>query len=246
MGIFRRSRAEEPPPVVTDKPGTLRREVLIAIDPVRLPGDLLVPPEAVGIVVFAHGSGSSRLSPRNIGVARVLNDAGIGTLLFDLLTDAEAEDRAKVFDITLLARRLEAAAKWFSTWPDIGHLPVGFFGASTGAAAALVAAAHLRADVAAVVSRGGRPDLAGPELGRVSAPTLLIVGGNDVEVLELNREAERQLRCEKHLEVVPGATHLFEEPGALEQVAELAVGWFGKHLPQGIRRYPGSFAGMFG
>jgi dienelactone hydrolase len=235
MGIFRRHRAEVAPPVATDKPGTLRREVLIAIDPVRLPGDLLVPPEAVGIVIFAHGSGSSRLSPRNIGVARVLNDAGIGTLLFDLLTDDEAEDRAKVFEIALLARRLEAAAKWLSTWPDIGHLPVGFFGASTGAAAALVAAAHLRADVAAVVSRGGRPDLAGPELGRVSAPTLLIVGGNDIEVLELNREAERLVRCEKRLEVVPGATHLFEEPGALEQVAELAAGWFGEYLPREAR-----------
>jgi len=235
MGIFRRHRAEVAPPVATDKPGTLRREVLIAIDPVRLPGDLLVPPEAVGIVIFAHGSGSSRLSPRNMGVARVLNDAGIGTLLFDLLTDDEAEDRAKVFEIALLARRLEAAAKWLSTWPDIGHLPVGFFGASTGAAAALVAAAHLRADVAAVVSRGGRPDLAGPELGRVSAPTLLIVGGNDIEVLELNREAERLVRCEKRLEVVPGATHLFEEPGALEQVAELAAGWFGEYLPREAR-----------
>jgi putative phosphoribosyl transferase len=235
MGIFRRRRAEVAPLVATDKLGTLRREVLIAIDPVRLPGDLLVPPEAIGIVIFAHGSGSSRLSPRNIGVARVLNDAGIGTLLFDLLTDDEAEDRAKVFDIALLARRLEAAAKWLSTWPDIGHLPVGFFGASTGAAAALVAAAHLRIDVAAVVSRGGRPDLAGPDLGRVSAPTLLIVGGNDIEVLELNREAERLLRCEKRLEVVPGATHLFEEPGALEQVAELAAGWFGEYMPREAR-----------
>lgn len=246
MGIFRRGRAEEPPPVVTDKPGTLRREVLIALDPVRLPGDLLVPPEAVGVVVFAHGSGSSRLSPRNVGVAEVLNGAGIGTLLFDLLTDAEAEDRAKVFDIALLARRLEAAAKWLSTWPDIGQLPVGFFGASTGAAAALVAAAHLRADVAAVVSRGGRPDLAGPELARVSAPTLLIVGGNDVEVLELNREAERQLGCEKHLEVVPGATHLFEESGTLERVAELAAGWFGKYLPEGARGHRGPFMGKSG
>lgn len=242
MGFFRKERKEAPPPVAADEPGTIRREVLIAIDPVRLSGDLLVPPEAVGLVVFAHGSGSSRLSPRNVGVARVLNRAAIGTLLFDLLTDAEAEDRTKVFDIALLARRLEAAAKWLSTWPDVGHLPVGFFGASTGAAAALVAAAHLRTGVAAVVSRGGRPDLAGPELERVSAPTLLIVGGNDVEVLELNREAERRLRCEKRLEVVPGATHLFEEPGALERVADLAAGWFGKYLPLEARG-PAPFGG---
>ena len=231
MGFFGKDRRQVPPRVVTDEPGTLRRDVLIAIDPVRLSGDLLLPPEAIGIVIFAHGSGSSRLSPRNAGVARVLNGAGIGTLLFDLLTDAEAEDRAKVFDIALLARRLEAAARWLSTWPDMGHLPVGFFGASTGAAAALVAAAHLRINVAAVVSRGGRPDLAGSELEHVSAPTLLIVGADDVEVLELNREAERRLRCEKRLEVVAGATHLFEEPGALERVAELAAGWFGEHLP---------------
>jgi len=204
--------------------------VEIAIGPVRLAGDLVVPLDPLGVVVFAHGSGSSRLSPRNVAVAGALNERRIGTLLFDLLTPPEAPDRSKVFDIDLLAGRLEAATRWVTGRPETAGLPVGLFGASTGAAAALVAAARLGAGVAAIVSRGGRPDLAGPALERVTCPTLLIVGGNDPVVVDLNREAERALRCEKRLEVVPGAGHLFEEPGALEQVTELAADWFVRHL----------------
>jgi putative phosphoribosyl transferase len=194
-----------------------------------LTGDLEVPPDARGVVAFAHGSGSSRLSPRNVAVARTLSEAGLATLLFDLLTDDEAADRSNVFDIELLAARLEAATAWLRDRADVGHLPVGYFGASTGAAAALVAAAG-RTDVAAVVSRGGRPDLAGPRLPDVIAPTLLIVGGDDQVVLELNREAQALMRCETSLVVIPGATHLFEERGALEDVARLATEWFVRHL----------------
>jgi len=204
--------------------------VEIAIGPVRLAGDLVVPLDPLGVVVFAHGSGSSRLSPRNVAVAGALNERRIGTLLFDLLTQAEADDRSNVFDIDLLARRLETATSSVTGRPETAGLPVGLFGASTGAAAALVAAAHLGSGVAAVVSRGGRPDLAGPALERVTCPTLLIVGGDDLVVLDLNQEAERALRCEKRLEVVPGAGHLFEEPGALERVTELAADWFARHL----------------
>jgi pimeloyl-ACP methyl ester carboxylesterase len=180
-------------------------------------------------VLFAHGSGSSRLSPRNTFVAEALHRAGIATLLFDLLTEQEAADRANVFDIPLLADRLGRASAWVRTVPATRELPLGFFGASTGAAAALVAAAG-RTDVRAIVSRGGRPDLAEDALENVSAPTLLIVGGYDHEVLALNRSAYRRLRCERRLEVVPGATHLFEEPGALEAVVALARAWFLKHL----------------
>lgn len=194
-----------------------------------LPGDLVVPPGAFGIVVFAHGSGSSRLSPRNRSVAAHLQQAGLGTLLFDLLTDEEAHDRRNVFDIRQLGARLGSTRAWLGSRTDIGHLPVGYFGASTGAAAALVAAAG-DSSVAAVVSRGGRPDLAGPALAHVSAPTLLIVGGLDDLVLDLNREAMGIMRCDTSLEIVPGATHLFEEPGTLEQVAQLAAGWFSQHL----------------
>jgi putative phosphoribosyl transferase len=232
MRIFRKRQVEPPPVVISEPPGSVRRSILVNVYPVRLPGDLVVPAEAFGIVVFAHGSGSSRRSPRNIEVAEHLNDAGMGTLLFDLLTQTEAEDRANVFDIGLLAERLVAAQKWLRTWPGLGSLPVGLFGASTGAAAALVAASRLRVDVAAIVSRGGRPDLAGEDLEQVTAPTLLIVGGDDVEVLAMNREAERKLRCEKRVEVVSGATHLFEEPGALEEVSRLAAEWFAKHLAE--------------
>ncbi len=210
--------------------GSSGRSASLEIGPVRLPCDLVVPAQALGVVAFAHGSGSSRRSPRNVQVARRLNGAGIGTLLFDLLTPGEGEDRANVFDIALLAERLEAAARWLRGQPETATGPIGFFGASTGAAAALVAASRMGPDVSAVVSRGGRPDLAGEALPRVSAPTLLIVGGADVQVLELNREAERRLRCERRLEVVPGATHLFEESGALERVADLAAGWFVRHL----------------
>jgi dienelactone hydrolase len=181
-------------------------------------------------VVFAHGSGSSRLSPRNNFVAAALGDAGLATLLFDLLTEEEAADRRNVFDIGLLADRLILAAEWVLRQQAIRGLPLGYFGASTGAAAALVAAARKPDLCAAVVSRGGRPDLAGAALPRVWAPTLLIVGGDDPEVCELNREAARQLFCKQELAIVPGATHLFEEPGALEAVVELAHSWFSDHL----------------
>jgi putative phosphoribosyl transferase len=177
-------------------------------------------------VLFAHGSGSSRLSPRNRSVAAALNRAELATLLFDLLTEAEADDRRLVFDISLLAARLESAVAWVRQQPAVAQLPVGLFGASTGAAAALVAAADLGDQIRAVVSRGGRPDLAGGRLGDVAAPTLLIVGGDDEVVLNLNLEAQGQLPCRTSLEVVPGATHLFEEPGALEAVAKLASEWF--------------------
>jgi putative phosphoribosyl transferase len=180
-------------------------------------------------VIFAHGSGSSRHSPRNVQVAGALNAAGLETLLFDLLTSDEESDRANVFDIPLLAERLEAATAWLlgETGQDRA---IGYFGASTGAAAALWAAAAPGPTISAVVSRGGRPDLAGPRLDRVSSPTLLIVGGDDREVLELNRQAQSRLRAETRLEVIPGATHLFEEPGALEGVSRLAVDWFNVHL----------------
>jgi putative phosphoribosyl transferase len=208
----------------------LPRTVIVEADGPSLPGDLAIPEQATGVVVFAHGSGSSRRSPRNVRVAEHLRAEGLGTLLFDLLTDDEAGDRGNVFDIALLARRLEGAVGWLRGEPDAGQLPIAFFGASTGAAAALVATAHLGPDVATVVSRGGRPDLAGDALEAVTAPTLLIVGGADLQVLELNRQAQRHLRCETRLEIVPGATHLFEEPGALERVAELAAAWFTDHV----------------
>ncbi|MFC9793107.1 alpha/beta family hydrolase [Streptomyces sp. NPDC127584] len=199
-------------------------------DRVTLAGRLAVPEDALGIVLFAHGSGSSRHSPRNRAVAAALNRAGLGTLLFDLLTEAEAGDRAHVFDTPLLAGRLARATEWLAGRPESAGLPVGFFGASTGAAAALWAAGDPGSPVAAVVSRGGRPDLAADHLARVRAPTLLVVGGRDVLVRDLNRRAESLLRCESRLEVVEGATHLFEEPGALEEVAELATSWFTGHF----------------
>jgi putative phosphoribosyl transferase len=193
-------------------------------------GELSLPEDAHGIVLFAHGSGSSRHSPRNRFVADVLDDAGLGTLLFDLLTVEEEADRANVFDIDLLAQRLLEATTWLSNRPDTKGLRTGYFGASTGAAAALVAAARSDAHVSAVVSRGGRPDLAGAVLGRVRAPTLLIVGAHDDTVLDLNRAAQARLHCVNRLDVVPGATHLFEETGALEQVAALAATWFTTYL----------------
>jgi len=197
---------------------------------VRLAGYLTVPEGAPGIVVFAHGSGSSRHSPRNRYVARVLTEAGLGTLLFDLLTPEEELDRANVFDIGLLARRLTEVTGWLRAQPAAARAAVGYFGASTGAAAALRAAAEPGAGIAAVVSRGGRPDLARPRLDIVTAPTLLIVGGRDDVVLDLNRRAQAELRCENHLAVVPGATHLFEEPGTLDAAAALARDWFVRHL----------------
>jgi putative phosphoribosyl transferase len=205
------------------------REVTIGETP-ALSGELTVPAGARGVVAFAHGSGSSRLSPRNRMVAGHLNRAGLATLLLDLLSAEEEGDRARVFDIPLLARRLALGATWLAEQSETASLPLGYFGASTGAGAALRAAAEPEARVRAVVSRGGRPDLAGDALGAVTAPTLLIVGGEDRVVLDLNRQAQGQLRAPTELEVVPGATHLFEEPGALERVRELAAGWFERHL----------------
>jgi len=196
---------------------------------VALPGRLRLPAPPTGLVLFAHGSGSSRFSPRNEFVANVLHEAWIGTLLFDLLTEEEATDRVNVFDIGLLAERLLAAVRYVAALEQTRHLPLGAFGASTGAAAALVAAAR-EPRIAAVVSRGGRPDLAGRRLRAVHAPTLLVVGGLDTDVLALNEQALDELDCEKRLAVVPGATHLFEEPGTLDEAARLAAEWFGRHL----------------
>jgi dienelactone hydrolase len=205
--------------------------VEIAAGKVTLPGELALPKQATGVVLFAHGSGSSRLSPRNAYVARTLREAGIGTLLFDLLTPAEDRRYETRFDIELLTVRLLAATDWVKREPAAAKLSIGYFGASTGAAAALAAAAQLSTRVSAVVSRGGRPDLAGADaLPRVRAPTLLIVGGRDTEVIALNRQAYAQLGCEKALQIVPGATHLFEESGTLEQVAAHACDWFRRWL----------------
>ncbi|MFC9617217.1 phosphoribosyltransferase family protein [Streptomyces sp. NPDC056938] len=211
------------------RPAPVTTDVEVEAAGVRLAGDLARPEGASGLVMFAHGSGSSRHSPRNRAVAEVLQEAGLGTLLFDLLTPAEEADRNNVFDIGTLAGRLAGATRWLR---DRESAPIGYFGASTGAAAALRAAAD-DPDIGAVVSRGGRPDLAGARLDDVRAPTLLIVGGADVMVLDLNRAAQAQLRCENRLEIVPGATHLFEEPGTLDRVADLARQWFTTHLTAG-------------
>ncbi|WP_314614820.1 phosphoribosyltransferase family protein [Streptomyces stackebrandtii] len=223
LACLDRSRAAHDP-VVRDT------DVRIPATGATLGGRLAVPDGATGIVLFAHGSGSSRHSPRNRAVAAALNRAGLGTLLFDLLTEAEATDRAHVFDTPLLAGRLASATEWLAGVPEGDDLPLGYFGASTGAAAALWAAADPASGVSAVVSRGGRPDLAGERLARVRASTLLLVGGRDALVLDLNRRAQALLRCENRLTVVPGATHLFEEAGALEEVAELATDWFAEHF----------------
>ncbi len=193
-------------------------------------GALIVPPGAKGLVLFAHGSGSGRLSPRNNYVAGVLRESGVATLLFDLLTEKEDRVYENRFDIDLLTRRLQLATEWVKQQAATRQLAIGYFGASTGAAAALKAAAALGPAIRAVVSRGGRPDLALDDLPRVQAPTLLIVGGNDDVVIELNRQAYRELRAEKELKIIPGATHLFEEPGTLEQVASAAANWFAQHL----------------
>ncbi|ALO13177.1 phosphoribosyltransferase [Streptomyces venezuelae] len=235
IGQFYRDFSQTPDEEVLDclARGRAARGPVVRDTDVRIPatgatlaGRLAVPDGATGIVLFAHGSGSSRHSPRNRAVADALNRAGLGTLLFDLLTEAEATDRARVFDTPLLAGRLVSATDWLADRPEGGELPLGYFGASTGAAAALWAAADPASGVAAVVSRGGRPDLAGEHLAGVRAPTLLVVGSRDALVLDLNRRAQALLRCENRLTVVPGATHLFEEPGALEEVAELATDWF--------------------
>ncbi len=225
-----RRRAEQLADAPAHPASALDEDVEITAAGVTLPGRLTVPPDARGVVLFAHGSGSSRHSPRNRYVAEVLQHAGIGTLLFDLLTTAEEHDRRLVFDVTLLATRLAGATAWLRRHPAASGLSLGYFGASTGAAAALWAAADPRQDVAAVVSRGGRPDLAIPQLHHVRAATLLIVGGRDTMVLDLNREAQRHLRCKNDLAVVPGATHLFEEPGTLARAAALARDWFSDHL----------------
>jgi putative phosphoribosyl transferase len=213
-----------------------RVDVEIAADEVRLEGALVVPDAARGIVIFAHGSGSSRRSPRNTFVAGHLHRRGLATLLLDLLTEEEGVLRSKRFDIGLLTSRLEAATRWIARRRDVGALPIGYFGASTGAACALRAAAELEHRIGAVVSRGGRPDLAADALERVHAPTLLIVGGADDPLAGPNRRALARLSCEKRMEIVPGATHLFEEPGALEQVADLAASWFELHLAHGAPR----------
>ena len=197
---------------------------------VTLPGILGCPPGSIGIVIFAHGSGSSRLSSRNQAVARWLRERGCATLLFDLLTDAEAANRANVFDIDLLGKRVVEATSWLKRRDDARDLPIGYFGASTGAAAALAAAAELGGDIAAVVSRGGRPDMAIPFMDRVQSPTLLIVGSRDTMVLDLNRQAQQHMRCENELSIIDGATHLFEEPGTLEQAADRAGDWFVRHF----------------
>jgi putative phosphoribosyl transferase len=217
----------------TADPPACSRDVAPRAGTVRLAGYLTVPEGAPGIVIFVHGSGSSRHSPRNRHVAGVLNDAGLGTLLVDLLTPGEELDRANVFDIGLLAARLVQVTGWLRAQPGAARAAAGYFGASTGAAAALWAAAGPGAGIAAVVSRGGRPDLARPRLAAVTAPTLLIVGGRDEVVLDLNRRAQAELRCENDLAVVPGATHLFEEPGTLDAAARLARDWFLGHLPPG-------------
>jgi dienelactone hydrolase len=200
------------------------------IGALKLPADVAVPEGASGVVIFAHGSGSSRLSPRNVHVAARLNQAGLATVLFDLLTENEAADRANVFDIPLLGGRMAQAVDFAGARPELNGLPIGLFGASTGAAAALLAAAEYGGAISAVVSRGGRPDLALDHLVRVRAATLLIVGGFDEPVITMNRTALAALRCEKRLEIVPGATHLFEEPGTLDRVVALASDWFTRHL----------------
>jgi putative phosphoribosyl transferase len=222
-----------PPPDVAPVRGngsTVRLEIE---DEIRIDGRsaiLAIPRDAAGIVIFAHGSGSGRHSPRNRFVARELQEANLATLLLDLLNEAEERDRANVFDMDLLAARLKRATQWVHDLPRTGRLPVGYFGASTGAGAALLAAADPATRIAAIVSRGGRADLAGPALARVRAPTLLIVGGLDAPVLRLNEEAYEQLGGEKDLQVVAGASHVFEEPGKLEEVAQLAADWFKQHL----------------
>jgi len=206
------------------------KQVKIPVDSMKLDGILTIPKGAAALVIFAHGSGSSRLSPRNRSVAGVLRKAGMGTLLFDLLTAKEDEVYENRFDIPLLTGRLKAATLWVRGQPETARLQAGYFGASTGTAVALCAAADFGKEITAVVSRGGRPDLAEEAIGRVVAPTLLIVGGEDRIVIELNKKAFDMMKAEKQLKIIPGATHLFEEPGALEDVARLAAEWFRKYF----------------
>ena len=222
---------------MTTRLQTVKEELAITLGPLTLRGDLLVPEMASGLVIFAHGSGSGRLSPRNQFVAEVIRRRNIGTLLFDLLTEEEEsidiQTRHLRFDIPMLAERLIAVSKWTGAHEDTRHLRQGFFGASTGAGAALVAAAEIGVGIAAVVSRGGRPDLAGGALERVQAPVLLIIGENDEPVIAMNEEAYEKLHSEKEIKIVPGATHLFEEPGTLETAAHLAADWFERYLSAG-------------
>lgn len=206
------------------------KQVRIPVDSVKLEGILTTPKDAIALVIFAHGSGSSRLSPRNRFVAGVLQKAGMGTLLFDLLTAKEDEVYENRFDIPLLTRRLKAATLWAKGQPETARLKIGYFGASTGTAVALVAAADFGKEIKAIVSRGGRPDLAKDALGKVITPTFLIVGGEDHVVIGLNKKAYDMVKAEKQLKIIPGATHLFEEPGALEEVARLAAEWFKKYF----------------
>ncbi|PJD95916.1 MAG: alpha/beta hydrolase [Parachlamydia sp.] len=208
----------------------MEKLIQIKYENVTLEGMLKIPPAAAGVVLFAHGSGSSRFSPRNNFVADVLNNAGLATLLIDLLSKQEDENYQTRFDINLLTERLNLVVHWLKKQPDTQHLNIGLFGSSTGAAAALCVAAEMGKDIQAVVSRGGRPDLALDLLDRVTAPTLFIVGGDDFGVIELNQEAYRQLTCFKKFEIIPNATHLFEEPGCLEEVARLAKEWFNQYL----------------
>jgi putative phosphoribosyl transferase len=215
---------------ILGSPVATETDVEVVVGSARLPGTLTVPEATSGLVVFAHGSGSSRNSPRNRWVAALLNEAGFATLLFDLLTPSEQQDRSNVFDIDLLGRRLADATRWLSKQPAVQGLAIGYFGASTGAAAALWAAAEPDLTISAVVSRGGRPDLAADRLQQVKAPTLLIVGSHDLEVLELNRQVARYMQTACRVAVVAGATHLFEEPGTLRAAAELARDWFADHL----------------
>lgn len=230
---------EEVGMAITFGPAEPEREVALVLPDATLEGTLVLPPGARGVVLFAHGSGSGRRSPRNRLVAGALQGAGLGTLLFDLLTPGEAAAEAETahlrFDLPLLSRRLVGATDWLAGLPEAAGLPIGYFGASTGGGAALMAAAERPGLVAAVVSRGGRPDLAGPALQRVEAPTLLVVGGLDATVLALNEAAARAMRAPVSIVVVPGATHLFEEPGKLEAVAALAAGFFERHLGVGMR-----------
>jgi dienelactone hydrolase len=217
------------------KKAALKENVVrIPVDEAIIEGNLAVPAGAKGVVLFAHGSGSGRFSPRNQYVAKALNNAGIATFLIDLLTKEEEEEDVYTaqfrFDIDLLAHRLVGATEWLKTNPATKHLVLGYFGASTGAAAALIAAAKLPKEIKAVVSRGGRPDLAIDDIPKVKAPTLFIVGGNDSVVIDLNKKAMKSFSAEKKLEIVPGASHLFEEPGKLEEVAKLAIKWFSKYL----------------
>jgi predicted phosphoribosyltransferase/alpha-beta hydrolase superfamily lysophospholipase len=228
--LLARARAERRAEAEADDPPRRDDDVEIPVASAVLEGHLHVPEDPIGVVVFAHGSGSSRHSPRNRYVAELLHGSGIATLLFDLLTHAEELDRSNVFDVELLAARLGQVTRWLRTQPIVDRLPLGYFGASTGAAAALWAAADPDADVAAVVSRGGRPDLAEARLASVTAPTLLVVGGRDDVVLELNQFAAARLGGEREVVVVPGATHLFEEPGTLEQAARAAAAWFARHF----------------